>query len=151
MNTFNMEKRNKKVYIVFGIIIYFLGCLSILNSLSVARKASRSIEGIEIFFIFLVFVIGTVNILKAFLAKVSISTDTIVFSSGVLPNKIVKKEDIAAIHKPYVNKFVIYKKDGKKVTINYIFENLRDFNNKLKKMNVYITSDKQKALDKIKK
>ena len=146
-----MEKRNTKVYIVFGIIIDFLGCLSILNSLSVARKASRSIEGIEIFFIFLVFDIGTVNILKAFLAKVSISTDTSVFSSVVLPNKIVKKEDIAAIHKHYVNKFVIYKKDGKKVTINYIFENLRDFNNKLKKMNVYITSDKQKALDKIKK
>lgn len=151
MNTFKMQKKNKKVYIVFGLIIYGLGILSILNSLNIARKAGRNLSGIEIFFIALVFIIGTINILKAFLAKVSISDDTIIFSSGILPTKTVKKDEIAAIYRPYDNKFVIYKKGGKKVTINYIFDDLRAFHNKLKKLNVYITPNKQKALNKVHK
>lgn len=151
MNTFKMEKKNKKVYVTFGLIIYVLGILSIFNTFSIAKKAGRTVEGLEIFFIALVFVIGTINILKAFLAKVSISEDTITFSSGVLPTKTVKKDEIAAIYRPYNNKFVIYKKNGKKTTINYIFDNLREFHNKLKKLNVYITPNKQKALNKVNK
>lgn len=147
MKIYYMKNKYKKIYLVFGIMIFLMGIAAMINN-DIFNSIKIGDNLINVFLTLLIFVMGVLIILKSFKCRVEIGNGKIINHNGILPGKSVNITDVGFVYKEHNNQFVIYKKNGKKMTINYIFDNISYFNKELKKNNLFVTSDLNREKEK---